>query len=167
VVVTTDRGETFHFDEIVVTAPLGWLKQYQEAFSPPLPPRFCSAIDSIGYGCLEKVCMSKTIYIDSVIWLYISFEDAEYQRYTSVSLAPSGVCLRRNRPQMVSSIQVSRTLKTSSLASLSSSPQPTPHSTLNDGSKKCSNLTLSLTHPPTPPSNTTSSVTNLVLSLPI
>ena len=54
--VTTEKGEALQFDEIVVTAPLGWLKQNQEAFTPSLPPRFSSAIDSIGYGCLEKVC---------------------------------------------------------------------------------------------------------------
>jgi hypothetical protein len=56
VVVTTNQGDSLRFDEIVVTAPLGWLKQNQEAFIPSLPPRFSSAIDSIGYGCLEKVC---------------------------------------------------------------------------------------------------------------
>jgi monoamine oxidase len=55
--VTTEKGEALKFDEIVVTAPLGWLKQNQEAFTPPLPPRFSSAIESIGYGCLEKVCI--------------------------------------------------------------------------------------------------------------
>jgi monoamine oxidase len=55
VVVTTEKGDALQFDEIVVTAPLGWLKQNQEAFTPSLPPRFSSAIDSIGYGCLEKV----------------------------------------------------------------------------------------------------------------
>lgn len=56
VVVTTEKGQALQFDEIVVTAPLGWLKQNQEAFAPALPPRFLSAIDAIGYGCLEKVC---------------------------------------------------------------------------------------------------------------
>jgi monoamine oxidase len=55
VALTTENGEKFHFDEVVVTAPLGWLKQNQDAFVPPLPPRLSQAIDSIGYGCLEKV----------------------------------------------------------------------------------------------------------------
>jgi protoporphyrinogen oxidase len=55
VALTTENGEKFHFDEVVMTAPLGWLKRNQDAFVPPLPPRLSQAIDSIGYGCLEKV----------------------------------------------------------------------------------------------------------------
>lgn len=43
------------FDEVVVTCPLGWLKRNPDAFEPPLPTRLTRAIDSIGYGCLEKV----------------------------------------------------------------------------------------------------------------
>jgi len=54
--VSTDTGRTLEFDKVVVTTPLGWLKKNKHIFEPPLPPRFCSAIDSIGYGSLEKVC---------------------------------------------------------------------------------------------------------------
>ena len=43
------------FDEVVVTVPLGWLKNNKAAFHPPLPKRFEDAIDAIGYGSLEKV----------------------------------------------------------------------------------------------------------------
>ncbi|EFX03271.1 flavin containing amine oxidoreductase [Grosmannia clavigera kw1407] len=65
--VTTASGDAFLFDELVFTAPLGWLKQHQAStFQPPLPARLVSAIDSIGYGCLEKV--------------YISFPDAFWKR---------------------------------------------------------------------------------------
>jgi hypothetical protein len=53
--ITTDKDGSLEFDEIVVTAPLGWLKQNKEAFTPSLPVRLSNAIDSIGYGCLEKV----------------------------------------------------------------------------------------------------------------
>jgi hypothetical protein len=56
VALVTENGEKYHFDEVVVTTPLGWLKRNQDAFVPPLPPRLSQAIDSIGYGCLEKVC---------------------------------------------------------------------------------------------------------------
>ena len=38
-----------------MTTPLGWLKRNQQAFTPALPGRFSSAINSIGYGSLEKV----------------------------------------------------------------------------------------------------------------
>ncbi|KAI0152888.1 FAD/NAD(P)-binding domain-containing protein [Xylariaceae sp. FL1272] len=53
--VQTETGERLEFDEVVFTAPLGWLKQHPEAFNPPLPARLSSAIANIGYGCLEKV----------------------------------------------------------------------------------------------------------------
>lgn len=56
--VTTSRGETFKFDEVVFTAPLGWLKKHPDTFKPELPPRLTQAINSIGYGCLEKVYIS-------------------------------------------------------------------------------------------------------------
>jgi monoamine oxidase len=55
VLVTTESGETMEFDEVVMTAPLGWLKKHPEAFNPALSPRLTKAIQSIGYGCLEKV----------------------------------------------------------------------------------------------------------------
>ena len=47
------------YDEVVVTAPLGWLKRNKIAFHPPLPERLCQAIDAIGYGSLEKVSDSR------------------------------------------------------------------------------------------------------------
>jgi len=53
--VSTSTGECYQFDEVVVTIPLGWLKKNMQAFSPPMPARFLKAIDSVGYGCLEKV----------------------------------------------------------------------------------------------------------------
>lgn len=55
VTVKTATGGSYHFDEVVVTCPLGWLKRNKAAFSPALPPRLLSAIDSISYGRLEKV----------------------------------------------------------------------------------------------------------------
>jgi monoamine oxidase len=54
--VHTRGGEVFEFDQVVLTAPLGWLKKNgASAFEPPLPPRISRAISSLGYGCLEKV----------------------------------------------------------------------------------------------------------------
>ena len=58
VAVTTADGETREYDEVVVTAPLGWLKRNKEAFSPSLPPRLAQAIDAISYGNLEKFYLS-------------------------------------------------------------------------------------------------------------
>ncbi|KOS23113.1 Lysine-specific histone demethylase 1 -like protein 3 [Escovopsis weberi] len=51
-------GKTLSFDEVVMTTPLGWLKRNPAAFEPPLPARFTNAIESIGFGCLEKVYIS-------------------------------------------------------------------------------------------------------------
>ncbi|KAI0024323.1 flavin-containing amine oxidoreductase [Xylariomycetidae sp. FL0641] len=56
--VSTTGGETLEYDEVVVTAPLGWLKQNPLAFNPPFPPRLFQAIKNIQYGCLEKVYIS-------------------------------------------------------------------------------------------------------------
>ncbi|KAL2836086.1 hypothetical protein BJY01DRAFT_252139 [Aspergillus pseudoustus] len=55
ITLTTKAGERQIFDEVVVTCPLGWLKRNKSAFTPELPPRLCSAIDSISYGRLEKI----------------------------------------------------------------------------------------------------------------
>ncbi|KAI1194970.1 flavin-containing amine oxidase [Nemania serpens] len=44
-----------HFDNVIVTAPLGWLKRNMHVFSPPLPHGISNAIRDLGYGNLEKV----------------------------------------------------------------------------------------------------------------
>ncbi len=53
--VHTETGSPQIFDEVVMTAPLGWLKRNQAAFVPALPSHISKAIDSLGYGHLEKV----------------------------------------------------------------------------------------------------------------
>jgi Flavin containing amine oxidoreductase len=55
VLVQTADSVVRLFDEVVVTAPLGWLKCNKEKFQPPLYPRLAQAIDHISYGNLEKV----------------------------------------------------------------------------------------------------------------
>lgn len=55
ITLTTAAGETFKFDEVVVTCPLGWLKRNQGVFTPELPARLTQAINNISYGRLEKV----------------------------------------------------------------------------------------------------------------
>ena len=55
VVLETSAGARHLFDEVVVTAPLGWLKRHTDAFEPRLPKRLEEAIDAIGYGTLDKV----------------------------------------------------------------------------------------------------------------
>ncbi|KAK4207531.1 amine oxidase [Rhypophila decipiens] len=43
------------FDDVIVTAPLGWLKRNESVFSPPPALKISAAIHSIGYGNLDKV----------------------------------------------------------------------------------------------------------------
>ncbi|SPN97710.1 related to anon-37cs protein [Cephalotrichum gorgonifer] len=67
--VQTKGDEVFEFDHVVLTAPLGWLKKNsRDAFDPPLPPRMVKAIDSLGYGCLEKtyITFPKAFWLDTV-----------------------------------------------------------------------------------------------------
>lgn len=56
--VTLATGAQLAFDELVVTCPLGWLQRNPGAFEPPLPAHLTRAINSISYGCLEKVYIS-------------------------------------------------------------------------------------------------------------
>ncbi|KAJ6093194.1 Amine oxidase [Penicillium sp. IBT 16267x] len=55
VTVTTASGDRFTFDDLVITCPLGWLKNNTNAFTPALPPRLEQAIESISFGRLEKI----------------------------------------------------------------------------------------------------------------
>ncbi|KAI5301894.1 hypothetical protein KEM56_001243, partial [Ascosphaera pollenicola] len=55
VVTTTPLGKRYEFDDVVTTLPLGYLKTNRSIFSPPLPGIIQKAIDSLGYGALEKV----------------------------------------------------------------------------------------------------------------
>lgn len=71
VTILTDKGESLVFDEVVVTAPLGWLKKNQDIFVPSLPDRMTQAIGSIGYGCLEKVYIN----FPEAFWLHTSTSD--------------------------------------------------------------------------------------------
>jgi len=51
----THDGFSEQFDEVIVTCPLGWLKRNKAVFHPELPPRINQAIDTLGYGNLDKV----------------------------------------------------------------------------------------------------------------
>ncbi|KAL8858112.1 MAG: hypothetical protein Q9178_005289 [Gyalolechia marmorata] len=52
--VVTSNGDKQDFDDVVVTTPLGWLKQHKDSIHQ-LHPRIETAIDSISFGRLEKV----------------------------------------------------------------------------------------------------------------
>lgn len=56
-IVCTD-GEVIEADEIVMTAPLGVLKSDMVDFDPPLPGWKRGAINRMGFGLLNKVCLT-------------------------------------------------------------------------------------------------------------
>jgi hypothetical protein len=55
VTIELEGRESETFDEVVMTAPLGWLKKHLDAFEPELPQRLQEGIQAIGYGHLDKV----------------------------------------------------------------------------------------------------------------
>jgi hypothetical protein len=59
VVVEIEDKESAAFDDVVMTAPLGWLKQNMAAFEPQLPQRLKEGIEAIGYGHLDKASSSQ------------------------------------------------------------------------------------------------------------
>ncbi|KAK5062974.1 hypothetical protein LTR84_005050 [Exophiala bonariae] len=64
--ITTAASEKQTFDDVVVTAPLGWLKRNKDnVFTPALPARLSQAIDNINYGRLEKLYVT----FPSAFWL--------------------------------------------------------------------------------------------------
>ncbi len=57
VVVTTDGGDTFEADRVVVTVPLGVLKAGAISFNPALPPAMRDAIAALDMGILNRTCL--------------------------------------------------------------------------------------------------------------
>lgn len=56
-VVEIEAADGFQqsFDDVIVTLPLGWLKRNADAFEPRLSSTISTAIQSIGYGNLDRV----------------------------------------------------------------------------------------------------------------
>jgi hypothetical protein len=73
--IEIEGRENMTFDEVVMTAPLGWLKRNLDAFIPDLPPRFKQAVGNLGYGQLDKI--------------YITFPSAFWNTPTSSTSSPS------------------------------------------------------------------------------
>ena len=66
ITVTSSENVSRQFDEVVITAPLGWLKRNLRAFDPSLPARMVKSINNISYGRLEKVYITfpKAFWMD-------------------------------------------------------------------------------------------------------
>ncbi len=63
-VTVMSRGKSTEFDAVIVTVPLGVLKQGKIRFSPALPVRKLDAIGRLGMGLLDKVYLK----FDRVFW---------------------------------------------------------------------------------------------------
>ncbi|MYE17207.1 MAG: FAD-dependent oxidoreductase [Gemmatimonadetes bacterium] len=64
IVATTASGARFEADRVVVTLPLGILKNGLVSFSPPLPPARRQAIADLKMGVLNKTCL----LFEDVFW---------------------------------------------------------------------------------------------------
>ena len=74
VVIHTTTGTPQRFDAVIVTVPLGVLKQGIISFDPMLPAEKTAAITRMGMGTLDK--------------LYLLFEEAFWDRDATVILTP-------------------------------------------------------------------------------
>lgn len=109
-----ETDECSCFDEIVLTAPLGWLKINKEtAFSVPLPERMSEAVDNISYGCLEKV--------------YVTFTEAFWDTPLSEDGTCTGFTLFQSPDYIAHPPAISWSQECVSLATL---PGSTAHATL-------------------------------------
>jgi monoamine oxidase len=55
--ITCEDGEIIEADKVILTAPLGVLKERTIQFDPPLPDWKTGAIDRLGFGLLNKVIL--------------------------------------------------------------------------------------------------------------
>lgn len=65
--VQVDGGDKYDFDEVVMTAPLGWLKRNKDVFVDGLTKDLDKAIDAIGYGALDKVRFLSCSFLTMVL----------------------------------------------------------------------------------------------------
>ncbi|KAI6383244.1 hypothetical protein MCOR25_000164 [Pyricularia grisea] len=111
--VSTSKGRDYEFDEVVITAPLGWMKKNLDAFEPRLPLRLEKAFKNIGYGALEKI--------------YLSFPKAFWLKPTANGQVVDGFC-QWLRPNYAQDTNPARW--TQEIVELASLPEPTSHPTL-------------------------------------
>ncbi|KAF3940587.1 hypothetical protein ABW19_dt0209035 [Dactylella cylindrospora] len=82
--VLTKSGEAYSADGVVVTIPLGSLKQDKVKFEPPIPESIKQAIKHLGYGSLEKTYISfPTAFWDVTGASYFVFLAPQYAENTN------------------------------------------------------------------------------------
>ncbi|KAF4348868.1 hypothetical protein G4B88_027481 [Cannabis sativa] len=75
--VTTSSGSEFFADSVLITVPLGCLKQETIKFSPPLPQWKHASVQRLGFGVLNKVVLefSDVFWDDSVDYFGVTAEE--------------------------------------------------------------------------------------------
>ena len=56
-VIVRSVNQIFHARQVIVTLPLGVLKARAVQFDPPLPSAKLAAIDRLGFGLMNKICL--------------------------------------------------------------------------------------------------------------
>jgi hypothetical protein len=87
--VKVEGGDEYQFDEVVMTAPLGWLKRNKDVFVDGLTKELDTAIDAIGYGALDKVGLLLFPIFSSIV-----------DKITDLHHLPNrllGTCLKKRR----------------------------------------------------------------------
>ncbi|KAK5290093.1 hypothetical protein LTR16_002758 [Cryomyces antarcticus] len=155
--VETSDGMIAEFDEVVMTAPLGWLKRNQSVFAPPLPSRLSQAINSIGYGQLDKV---------GVIVPLSHAHHLTAARYTSPSPPPSGThpsISPRQAPPQLHPPPRTRTHQTRPQrphhCTIHPPPPPLPHPRRAPTTRASRTGSRRTTRPPTPRTGTSKAAT--------
>ena len=86
--ISTNKGQTIRSKFVLVTAPLGCLKQRSISFDPSLPQWKQAAIDTMGFGDTDKIILQ----FDRVFW------DPELTSlYVAGSPFPFAVCAWKKR----------------------------------------------------------------------
>lgn len=86
-VLVSTAAKTYSADQVILTVPLGVLKQNQLQFKPALPQPKLEAIQQLGMGVLNKCYLrfAKAFWPDDVDWLeYMSEQQGEWTEWVSL-----------------------------------------------------------------------------------
>ncbi|KAG9194138.1 lysyl oxidase-like protein 2/3/4 [Alternaria panax] len=86
ITIELESRPSMTFDDVIMTAPLGWLKRNLDAFVPALPRRLTEAVESLGYGHLDKV--------------YITFPTAFWNEPTTTDAASPAASRDLSKPNV-------------------------------------------------------------------
>lgn len=106
VTVKIEGQQSQTYDEVVITAPLGWLKRNLHVFKPELPARLKAGIDSISYGHLDKVYIN----FPTAFWNDKSFQETTATSRVKDHSVPNGTATAAPHHQNQDEESVSATI---------------------------------------------------------